>query len=265
MKYSIITINYNNRDGLERTIQSVINQTCQDFEYIIIDGGSTDGSVDIIKKYADRIDYWVSEPDKGIYNAMNKGILQSHGEYIIFLNSGDYFYDFNVLDNVIVYLKSDVSSGKILKQCHDHTWNFENNEITMMQFYCGSIPHPASFIRRELFNDCLYNDNYRIVSDWEFFIKKIIFANCSYNYIPIIISVFDDNGISSTNCKLNNCERITVLKSILPQRILADYEKFKDKESPVLYLIPEFNHTYRLEKLIYWMIKIVLKIYKLVK
>ena len=116
-----------------------------------------------------------------------------------------------------------------------------------------------------MFNDCIYNDNYRIVSDWEFFIKKIIFANCSYNYIPIIISVFDDNGISSTNCKLNNCERITVLKSILPQRILADYEKFKDKESPVLYLIPEFNHTYRLEKLIYWMIKIILKIYKLVK
>ena len=100
MKYSIITINYNNRDGLEKTIQSVINQTCQDFEFIIIDGGSTDGSVDIIKKYNDRINYWVSEPDKGIYNAMNKGILQAHGEYLNFMNSGDCFFDNEVLNKV---------------------------------------------------------------------------------------------------------------------------------------------------------------------
>ena len=100
MKYSIITINYNNKDGLEKTILSVINQTCQDFEYIIIDGGSTDGSVDVIKKYADRIDYWVSEPDKGIYNAMNKGIIKAKGEYLNFMNSGDCFYDNEVLSNV---------------------------------------------------------------------------------------------------------------------------------------------------------------------
>ena len=74
MKYSIITINYNNKDGLEMTINSVLGQTFRDFEYIIIDGGSTDGSIDVIKKYKSRIDYWVSEPDKGVYNAMNKGI-----------------------------------------------------------------------------------------------------------------------------------------------------------------------------------------------
>lgn len=88
MKYSIITINYNNADGLRRTIESVVNQTYKDIEYIIIDGGSTDGSVDVIKEYGSQIDYWVSEPDKGIYNAMNKGILQAHGEYLNFMNSG---------------------------------------------------------------------------------------------------------------------------------------------------------------------------------
>ena len=90
-KISIITINYNNCEGLRRTIESVVNQTCRDFEYIIIDGGSTDGSVDVIKRYADNIDYWVSEPDKGIYNAMNKGIRMATGDYVQILNSGDMF------------------------------------------------------------------------------------------------------------------------------------------------------------------------------
>ena len=87
MKLSIITINYNNCDGLRKTIESVIAQTTRDFEYIVIDGGSTDGSVDVIKEYADYIDYWVSEPDKGIYNAMNKGTRAAHGDFLLFLNS----------------------------------------------------------------------------------------------------------------------------------------------------------------------------------
>ena len=100
MKLSVITINFNNRDGLRKTIESVVNQTFKDFEYIIIDGGSTDGSVDVIKEYADRIDYWVSEPDKGIYNAMNKGIDVAKGEYCIFMNSGDCFYVNDVYENV---------------------------------------------------------------------------------------------------------------------------------------------------------------------
>ena len=83
MKLSVITINYNNRDGLKKTIESVVNQTYKDFEYIIIDGGSTDGSVEVLKEYSDKIDYWVSEPDKGIYNAMNKGIDIAKGEYVM--------------------------------------------------------------------------------------------------------------------------------------------------------------------------------------
>ena len=87
MKLSIITINLNNAAGLRKTIQSVVNQTYIDFEYIIIDGFSSDGSIEVIKEYADRINYWVSEPDRGIYNAMNKGILKTSGEYIHFLNS----------------------------------------------------------------------------------------------------------------------------------------------------------------------------------
>src|SRR5574344_3096999 len=93
MKYSIITINYNNKVGLERTIKSVINQTCKDYEYIIIDGTSTDGSKEVIDKYKQYLNYWVSEPDEGIYYAMNKGTLMSHGDYCNFLNSGDCYTD----------------------------------------------------------------------------------------------------------------------------------------------------------------------------
>ena len=113
MKYSIITVNFNNRDGLRKTIESVIHQTCRDYEYIVIDGGSTDGSVDVLKEYDKNIDYWVSEPDKGIYNAMNKGITQAHGEYLNFMNSGDCFYDKNVLENLCEKgLSSDIIVGR---------------------------------------------------------------------------------------------------------------------------------------------------------
>ena len=99
-KYTIITINYNNGKELRRTIESVINQTLTDFEHVVIDGGSTDDSISIIKEYADRIDFWISERDKGVYNAMNKGLSHAHGEYVNFMNSGDSFYSPTVLEEI---------------------------------------------------------------------------------------------------------------------------------------------------------------------
>ena len=113
MKYSIITVNFNNKEGLRKTIESVIHQSFCDFEYIVIDGGSTDGSMDIIKEYESHINYWVSEPDKGIYNAMNKGILKAQGDYINFMNSGDCLYDNNVLNNTLPYLTADIVYGRL--------------------------------------------------------------------------------------------------------------------------------------------------------
>lgn len=107
MKYSIITVNLNNANGLKETIDSIVNQTCCDYEYLIIDGGSTDDSLSIIKQYKDQIDYWVSEPDKGIFNAMNKGINVSHGDYLIFMNSGDCFNNGKVLEETLPYLGAD--------------------------------------------------------------------------------------------------------------------------------------------------------------
>lgn len=260
MKYSIITINYNNRDGLKKTIESVINQSYQDFEYIVIDGGSTDGSAGIIKDYEAHIDYWVSEPDKGIYHAMNKGIEHAHGEYLNFMNSGDCFYDCNVLCNVSTYLTKDIIEG--------YTYNIESSKSsfkdeeftpTMHFFFGGSLNHQACFIKKHLFKDHSYDENYRIISDWIFFIETIIFQNKTYKYVPICITKFDGYGISASDQTL--IERADFLKKRFPEKILADYERFKDKDSPLLDLIPMFNKTYRLHKFIYQTVKSILYIY----
>ena len=119
MKYSIITINYNNADGLRRTIESVVSQTYADYEYLIIDGGSTDGSVNAIKEYEDKISYWVSEKDGGIYNAMNKGVKVAHGEYLIFMNSGDVFYN----DRVIERIESSQRTDDIISTINEYLSN----------------------------------------------------------------------------------------------------------------------------------------------
>lgn len=120
MKLSIITINFNNEKGLKKTLESVSIQTYKNFEFIIIDGGSTDNSVNIIKEYQPIITYWLSEPDKGIYNAMNKGIAQAHGEYCIFMNSGDTFYDASTIEKSLPYLDGTaiVSGYTLYRQDH---------------------------------------------------------------------------------------------------------------------------------------------------
>ena len=164
MNYSIITINYNNIDGLRKTIESVVRQSFKDFEYIVIDGGSTDGSAELIKEHQDCIDYWVSEPDNGIYNAMNKGIKAAHGEYINFLNSGDCFYNNGVLEDTLQHLKADIVHGKMYDQSKGKLPYLIDRTPTMHYLYESSMQHPASFFRRELFKDSLYDENYRIVS-----------------------------------------------------------------------------------------------------
>ena len=154
MKFSIITINYNNKDGLERTVKSVISQTFQDFEYIIIDGGSTDGSVDVIKKFADRIDYWVSEPDKGVYNAMNKGIQQAHGDYLNFMNSGDCYYDKYRLEKIMKYnLEADFVIGRDFHEDSINGSSFTSIHPLLpnsFYFYISTLPHQSAFIKKEM-------------------------------------------------------------------------------------------------------------------
>lgn len=259
---SIVTINYNNKDGLEKTIKSVLSQSYRGFEYIIIDGGSTDGSVEVIKEYASQIDYWVSEPDKGIYNAMNKGILQAHGKYLNFMNAGDCFHDTEVLNKIIPLLKSDIVTGE-----ESRLRRIIKKDITMFDFVKGTISHQASFIRKKLFINHLYDENYKIVSDWKFFMEAIVFRHCSFKKIEVIVCDFDQTGIGAIHPELNEKERAEVLMDLLPERVLKDYELLLSIDSPVLTLLPEFSRANGFQKLLYkvmviliWTRKIYLKI-----
>ena len=153
---SIITVVYNNIRGIERTIQSVLNQSYNNIEYIIIDGGSTDGTLDVIKRYENRISYWISEADEGIYNAMNKGILKAHGSFLNFMNSGDTFVTSTTIERLIErYEKGDkIIYGNILK-CYDRrkerTSGIVSSHPDIIDFYKNMINHQAAFISRELF------------------------------------------------------------------------------------------------------------------
>ncbi|WP_427875220.1 glycosyltransferase family 2 protein [Flavobacterium sp. MMS24-S5] len=199
-KISIITINYNNLDGLKRTVESVVNQTWKDFEYIVIDGGSLDNSVAYLESQTKHIDYWVSEPDKGIYNAMNKGIAKAKGDYLIFLNSGDHFFDDNILAENNKFLKEkDIIYFNL--QVVDKNEKFIKTypeELPFSYFVKDTLPHPAAFIKAALFSTVgLYDENLRIVSDWKFFIESVCKFNCSYERINQTLSTFYLDGLSS--------------------------------------------------------------------
>ncbi|WP_035362250.1 glycosyltransferase family 2 protein [Dyadobacter alkalitolerans] len=231
MKLSIITINYNNAEGLQKTIESVVNQTSQDFEYIIIDGGSTDGSVEVIHKYQDKCAYWISEPDRGIYHAMNKGIMQAKGEYCQFVNSGDYLQDSDVTERMLLNMPDcSFIYGNRLRQINGRTEierSYAGRQITLLDMYRSTFFHATAYIKRSLFEKYgLYDESFRIVSDWKFFLIAIGLNDEKVIYKDINVVWFDSTGISSTNLELDKLERRAVLAKVLPQSILSDYQSF---------------------------------------
>jgi len=230
-KLSVITINFNDAAGLEKTIKSVVSQSFTDLEYIVIDGGSTDGSVDVIKKYADKINYWVSEKDKGIYNAQNKGIEKASGEYCLFLNSGDYLVDKEVLAGVFKYdYSEDIIYGNMMID-----WGNGNirlgtmpDTISFFQMYTDTLWHPVSFIKKELFEKYgCYDESYRMVADYEFFFRTIIIKNVSTHHIPLPISVYNTKGFSTVpeNKAIEAEERRRVLNAYLPEAVVEFAEE----------------------------------------
>ncbi len=231
MKLSIITICYNIKDEIERTCQSITTQTNQNFEWIVVDGGSTDGTVDILNKYKDHMTVFISEPDKGIYNAMNKGIKRARGEYLNFMNGGDCFASSDVVENFInfqaennadiIYGNCDIVNQKGIR----NPANIPAN-VDKLYFYNGyTINHQASFIKRELFNQYgLYNENYRIVSDWE---KWIVFItnNCRFQHWQYVVGNFYLGGISSVNLELHRKEVEAVCAKYYTQEEVAQATK----------------------------------------
>lgn len=202
-KLSIITINYNDLEGLKRTMDSVFHQTWQEFEYLVIDGGSTDGSAEYIESQSEHIDYWVSEPDKGVYYAMNKGIEKALGTYLLFLNSGDILYNDNVLlaTKKSLLLDMDIVYGD-LWMVGEQGKGFRNRYPDFIDFPFlkqTSLGHPSTFIKKELFLTYgLYRTDLKIVSDWAFFVKVFCRHKVSHCKIDNIIATFYEGGMSSS-------------------------------------------------------------------
>lgn len=252
MLLSIITINYNDKEGLARTMDSVLSQTYTDFEYIVIDGGSNDGSKAIIEQHQDQLGYWVSEPDTGVYNAMNKGIAKAIGEYILFLNSGDDLIGIDALQRVIVDLHStdfvcyDINvveaNHSYVKECPD--------QLTFEYLSKDTPPHQSTFIKRKLFKTIgFYDETLKIVSDWKFMIIAVCKYNCSYKHVGAMFSNFYRDGLSSVpeNRQALHQERQDVLYS--------EFEVFMRDLGEKIRLRQALNHL-KSSKKIQWLARL---------
>lgn len=201
MRLSIITISYNNAADLEQTIKSVIEQTWTEFEYIVIDGGSSDGSVEIIEQHQSKMAFWVSEPDRGIYHAMNKGVDKATGDYLLMLNAGDYLCDKEVLRRAFATTNHDedlllgdvhrTANGEIFQDSH------YTAPLTFSFFRKTSISHQGTFIKRSLHNTVgMYDENLRFASDWKFFLLAICKYNVSYKNLSFFVATCDCGGLT---------------------------------------------------------------------
>lgn len=208
MKLSIITINYNNAAGLKKTLDSVAAQTSTDFEHIIVDGASTDASIEIIRAYDQspianrRKIIWISELDTGIYNAMNKGVRMANGEYTLMLNSGDYLVDENVIEKIILYLDgTDIIQGNTIEEYPNkklRNRGYGKSNVDFFDVMKGYFLHQAAFCRRDLFDRYgMFDESYRIIGDTKFFMICLGKGNASFKYIDLDIANYDTTGISA--------------------------------------------------------------------
>lgn len=279
MKISIITINYNNVEGLKRTLASVAEQSYRDIEHIIIDGGSTDGSVDIIKEYEEKIHLthstihvqWTSEKDKGIYNAMNKGVKRSTGEYVWILNSGDEVASPEIVEHLVCFLEKyayPLLIGNIVKVFSEdrkvseikmHDANTPTPlDVSMLTFYSGTVPQDAAFVRRDLFEKYGYFDEtMKICADWKLYLNMIVLEGIEPMYVDIDVVLFDMTGVSNTNKDCLNAEKRTYLEEILPPSVLKDYDAYA-------FPIHQYNRLkkYHLWGMVYFLERVFFKLEK---
>ena len=244
MRLSIITITYNNLVGLRKTADSVQEQTVSDFEWIIIDGASTDGTKEYLAAMAAKLQITncklqiISEPDRGIYNAMNKGIRLAQGEYIQILNAGDCLAAADVTERMLNALTEQTAkAGQPIDILYGNMLKVDGNgkligrsgytEYSLRQFYSSTLNHDCAYIRRALFDDDrygLYDEQLRIVSDWKWYLQAIGLGKVRPVYADIDVTIFDGGGISETNLTLRSEERRRVLEDVLSPAVLWDYD-----------------------------------------
>lgn len=259
-RISIITVCFNAANDLRKTIESVKNQTCKSLEYIVIDGGSRDDTLNIIKGSNDVINFWISEPDHGIYDAMNKGIRKATGEWLIFMNAGDVFVSNNVLEEFNRYLSDDIDilRGNIVR-IYDKfkavSQGITSQNPTLMDMISGSFHHQACLIRRKLFlNYGLYSTEYKLCSDWKFFFDCVVLHHVKTRYVNYTVAAFRMDGASSNNTQRYENESKAYLVSLYGDEIVgcltelifyrrykvfrllySTYKKIKDGLSPRTY------------------------------
>lgn len=247
MKISIITVCLNAKDTIENTFLSVFNQTYKNFELIVIDGGSTDSTLEVIDKYKG-ISHFVSEPDSGIYDAMNKGIKLASGDFIFFLNANDVFYNEQVLENVVNAIKKN-NDAKIL--FGDINYISEDKKTSQIlrfdkikddfSLILGNICHQCIFYHKSLFEEFgLYSNQFKIYQDWDFNIKCLVQNKVQAIYLPLVISNFQLGGLCSNTKNKPLCvkEKKELVKKYYPDfYFLIIANEFLRKKLGILYKI----------------------------
>ncbi len=259
---TLITINYNNAQGLQKTLQSVKEQTLQNYEYIVIDGNSTDGSQNIMQQYSSIITIPISETDTGVFNAMNKGIERAKGNYCLFLNSGDCLANKYVLEKATEYLDgTDFISGDTI--CEDNKGNQKfwaaPQILSCYIIIRYALSHQSTFIRTELLKRRPYREDLKIASDWEQELYEIVFHDATYKYLPLTVSIFNDEGMSRTNIEKVKEERSKIYKEYFSNRLLS-YVLGSNELIEACYHAEEGSGIY---KFMLYGIKISRKIYKI--
>lgn len=217
-KVSVITVSYNAVHCIEETIKSVISQDISDFEYIVVDGASMDGTRDVLESYKAFFTKYISEPDTGIYEAMNKAINMAEGDYCIFMNAGDTFASSHVLKDVLPVLGSyDIYNGNAIymKENVIRWYRKSQKDVSLPFFYKSSICHQATFIRTSLLKKYKYDESLSMVSDWKFWIEAICKGKATYLPIDIDICFFDMSGLTNTHAERGEKERAFVLEFLL--------------------------------------------------
>lgn len=242
MRLSIVTINYNNLAGLQKTVDSILHQTLTDYEWIVIDGCSTDGSREYLEQYQSHYAYWCSEPDKGIYNAINKGLSHAKGEYVQFLNSGDWLYDRLTLEKAFEQIngQSDIYYGDMMQVNGNENPNDNDDrkhnlnpivypdELGFLFFPYNNICHQAAFYRRSLFDGNPYDESFSIVSDWAMNLN-LLFKGATFKHLNQFIVYYDNCGRSSAADQRHHEERTAAFEKYVPEQVRIDVKKYEKK------------------------------------
>lgn len=235
MKISIITVNFNDKAGLEKTLQSSIRLTLPpgaEKEIVVIDGASTDGSVDVLKKNSDKIAVWVSEKDNGIFHAMNKGVTRASGEFCIFMNAGDVFASDDVLEKIFgnptpELLEADVITGGTFyfnSSDGNEEFGFPPKRLSLGYFYNKTLQHQSSFIRTGKLREFPYDETLKITGDIKFWIQCLILNGGKYASTDVPVAKFDLSGVNARPEGAEEIEVRRIFSDLKLNKILCDYD-----------------------------------------